>query len=66
VSTTIPRWATIAVAATYIAVNERTIRRWISSGQVSAKRVGPKLIRVDLNSLDSFGRSLQYVEDVDR
>jgi excisionase family DNA binding protein len=61
VSTIEARWATVAAAAAYLAVNERTIRRWITSGTIPGKRVGPKLIRVDLNDLDRLGRSLQYV-----
>jgi excisionase family DNA binding protein len=57
-----PRWAKITVAAEYQDVSVKTIRRWISAGLIDARRVGPKLIRVDLNSLDRMGRSLQYVE----
>lgn len=54
-------WATINVAAQFYDVSEKTIRRWISLGLLDAKRVGPRLIRVNLASLDSLGRPLQYL-----
>ena len=65
VSTTEPRWATIAAAAAYLAVNERTIRRWITDGTIPGKRIGRKLVRIDLNELDRLGRPLQYIEGGD-
>jgi excisionase family DNA binding protein len=64
VSSIEPRWATLAAAAAYLTVNERTIRRWLSDGTIPGKRIGPKLIRVDLNDLDRLGRSLLCVERV--
>jgi excisionase family DNA binding protein len=57
-----PHWGTILEAAKLLACSDDTIRRRISDGTIVAKRFGPKLIRVDLNSLDSSGRTLQYVD----
>jgi excisionase family DNA binding protein len=54
--TTPRRPATIERAAEHYGVNERTIRRWIASGRLRAYRVGPKLIRVDLDDLDLLAR----------
>ena len=48
-------------AADYLGVSTKSIRRWISSGLIKAYRVGPKLIRVDLDSLNSLGKPLQYL-----
>lgn len=52
---------TVQEAADYLKVSTKTIRRYISQGLVEAERVGPRLIRVNLASLDNLGRSLQYV-----
>lgn len=56
-------WGTIADAAAFLKVNPRTIRRMITRGDIYAERVGPRLIRVDLASLDRIGKPLQYVAD---
>jgi excisionase family DNA binding protein len=52
-------WGTVQEAAEFFGVATITIRRWISAGQIEAKRVGPKLIRVNLNSLNDLGTDLQ-------
>lgn len=53
-------WGTIRDAAEREQVSTRTIRRWIARGLIRAERIGPRLIRVDLDSLDQLGRPLQY------
>jgi len=52
---------TVQQAADYLKVSTKTIRRYITQGLVEAERVGPRLIRVNLASLDNLGRSLQYL-----
>ena len=52
---------TIREGADYLKVSTKTIRRYITQGLIEAERVGPRLIRVNLASLDNLGRSLQYV-----
>ncbi|MDO8646124.1 MAG: helix-turn-helix domain-containing protein [Candidatus Planktophila sp.] len=47
------RWASIAEAAEYIHVSPTTMRRMIASGEITGCRVGPRLIRIDLNQLDA-------------
>lgn len=47
------RLASLTVAAQYADVDPRTIRRWIASGRLNAYRVGPRLIKVDLNELEA-------------
>lgn len=43
---------TLAQAALHFQVSTKTIRRWISLGLIKAERVGPRLIRVDLESIE--------------
>ncbi|HEY5843954.1 MAG TPA: excisionase family DNA-binding protein [Mycobacterium sp.] len=54
-TTTLPsrrRLVSIADAAEYAAVSTITVRRRISDGTLTAYRVGPRLLRVDLNEVD--------------
>lgn len=48
------RLTSVAHAATYADVSAKTIRRWISVGRLAAYRVGPRLVKVDLNDLDAL------------
>ncbi len=48
------RLVTQAAAAEYAGVGARTIRRRISDGSLTGYRIGPRLIRVDLNELDAL------------
>lgn len=50
--------ASVQQAAAHYNVSSRTIRRWIAEGRLRATRVGPKLLRVDL---DNTGRLEQPV-----
>lgn len=59
-ATTAPTWGTIAEAAEWIGVNPRTIRRMISRGELEARRIGPRLIRVRMDKLDSLGQPLAW------
>ena len=43
----------IAAAAEHYGVSRQTIRRWISRGKIHAYRVGPRLIRVDLDEIEA-------------
>lgn len=51
---------TIQEAAFHFGVSTKTVRRWISAGLIKAYRVGPHLIRVDIDSMQTT--PLQYVE----
>jgi excisionase family DNA binding protein len=48
----------LAVAAEYADVSTRTLRRYISHGRLTGYRVGPRLIKVDLNELDAMARPI--------
>ena len=56
-----PIWGTVKEAAQRKKISVWTIRRYITAGLVEAERLGPRLIRVNLNSLDGLGIPLQYV-----
>lgn len=48
-------------ASEYADVNPKTIRRWIAAGHVPAYRLGPRLLKVDLNELDAMLRPIPTV-----
>ena len=46
----------MAEAAAYARLSIRTIRRYIADGRLTGYKVGPRLVRVDLNELDGIIR----------
>jgi excisionase family DNA binding protein len=48
-----PKMVSIAAAADHYGVSQQTVRRWIASGRITAHRVGPRLIRVDLDEIEA-------------
>ncbi len=48
----------LAAAAAYADVSTRTLRRYIAHGRLTGYRVGPRLIKIDLNELDELARSI--------
>ncbi|WP_433507296.1 helix-turn-helix domain-containing protein [Pseudonocardia halophobica] len=46
----------LAAAAEYADCGVNTIRRWISEGRLPGYRLGPKLLKVDLNELDQLAQ----------
>lgn len=48
------RYITIAEAAEYLQISDRTVRRLIADGELTGYRMGKsrRLIRVDLNEID--------------
>ncbi len=57
------RYVPIAVAADYVPCSPKTIRRRISDGSLTGYRMGPRLIRVDLNELDALLRPIPTAGD---
>ncbi len=47
----LPPQPTISQTAEYFGGDVKTVRRWISQGRPTAYRVGPRLIRVDRQSI---------------
>ena len=58
------RLASIADAADYYSCSPKTIRRRIADGSLTAYRLGPKIIRVDLNELDDQLKPIPTVASV--
>jgi excisionase family DNA binding protein len=52
------RLTSLANAAAYADVSARSIRRWIASGLIPGYRVGPRLVKVDLDDLDRLARRI--------
>ncbi|NMN93903.1 helix-turn-helix transcriptional regulator [Antrihabitans stalactiti] len=50
------RLASIAVAAECCDVSTKTIRRYIAAGRITGYRIGPRLLKVDLEELDQLLR----------
>ena len=59
--TTYPRHGrlmTISAAAEYADVHPVTLRRWVAAGRLPAYRVGPRLLKIDLDELESIIRPI--------
>lgn len=52
------RLVTVEEAAAYVRCAPRTIRRYVSSGAIAGFRVGPRMLRVDLNEVDAMLRPI--------
>ncbi|MGH3564474.1 MAG: helix-turn-helix transcriptional regulator [Pseudonocardia sp.] len=52
------RLASLATAAEYADVSTRTLRRYVSQGRLIGYRVGPRLVKVDLNEVDKLARPI--------
>lgn len=52
------RLVSVPEAATYASVCAKTIRRRIADGDLTGYRMGPRIIRVDLNELDRLLRPM--------
>lgn len=52
------RFGSVAAAADYADVSERTIRRYIADGRLTGYRIGPRLIKIDLDDLDKIMRTI--------
>ena len=48
------RLASLDDAAAYADLSVRTIRRYIAEGRITGYRVGPRLIKVDLDDFDKL------------
>jgi len=51
-------YVSIATAADILSCSTKTIRRKISSGELPARRIGSRLIRIDAADLANLGRPL--------
>lgn len=51
-------WGTIPQAAEHYQLSTDSIRRMIARGEIEAKRFGPRLIRVNLASIEASARPI--------
>lgn len=56
------RLTSIAAAAEFADLSTRTIRRYVAEGRLVGYRVGPRLIKIDLNELDALARPVPAAE----
>ncbi|WP_347343486.1 helix-turn-helix domain-containing protein [Jatrophihabitans telluris] len=56
--------STIQQVATANHVSERTVRRWIASGLITGYRMGPRLIRLDMDEVERLLRPIPTVGGV--
>lgn len=57
------RYETLQSAADRLAVDTRTVRRWIAAGRLKAYRTGPRLLRVDIEEVDRLLRPVPNYAD---
>lgn len=50
----IPRLGRLDTAATTLECSTKTVRRYIADGRLTGYRMGPRLIRVDMNEVDAL------------
>jgi excisionase family DNA binding protein len=55
---TLPPRPSIKQAADFHGVDEKSIRRWIAQGRLTGYRVGPRLIRLDRDSVLNLGHRI--------
>lgn len=48
------RWASVQAAAEHYQIGTRTLRQMIYDGKVVGYKLGPQLLRVDLNEIDAL------------
>lgn len=56
------RWFTQREAAEYLGVTDRTIRNMIRRGDLSARRLGKRAVRIDVADLDKALRPIPTVK----
>ena len=54
------QWPTIVQTAELLQTSTKTVRRRIADGTLDARRIGPRLIRVNPESLANLGTPLQF------
>ncbi|AGI61716.1 excisionase family DNA-binding protein [Mycobacterium phage BTCU-1] len=54
----LPQRASIQQVADHLGVSTRTVRNYISDGKLKAVRLGPRLIRVERDSVEALMRPI--------
>lgn len=53
-------YLTVTEVAELYGVSEKTVRNWISEGKLEARRIGPRIIRIEAGSLHMLSEPVQY------
>jgi excisionase family DNA binding protein len=59
-------YLSIREVAEIYAVSQKTVRNWIAEGKLEARRIGPRLIRIEAGSLHLLSEPVQYRGYVNR
>lgn len=57
-----PEWGTMTDAAEILEVSRMTVTRYARDGRIRTRRKGPRMIQVDLTSLDNVYGPLDALE----
>jgi excisionase family DNA binding protein len=57
-------YASVATGAICYSISEKTLRRWIAEGRLTGYRFGPRMIRIDLNELESLVKPIPATGNV--
>ena len=52
------RFASVEASARYLGVSVTTVRRYIAAGELTAYRLGTRLLRIDLDEVDAVLRQV--------
>jgi excisionase family DNA binding protein len=55
-----PDLVSIERAAQFLSVTTRTVRQWIKTGELPAKRLGKRVIRIDFEDLRIFCKPVHH------
>jgi excisionase family DNA binding protein len=55
-----PDLVSIERAAQFLSVTTRTVRQWIKTGDLPAKRLGKRMIRIDFEDLRLFCKPVHH------
>jgi excisionase family DNA binding protein len=53
-------WVSPQQVADYMNVPVRSVHRWIQDGNLQAERIGPKLIRINIEAFRAFTPSTEF------
>ena len=59
-----PQFGSLAAAAEIAGVSTKTIRRYIATGRITGYRVGPRMIRVNIDELQDILSPIAIDDDV--
>lgn len=58
------RWSTMTETADYLGVSPRSLRAYISQGLIPAYRLGPRMVRLNLDEVDAAFREIPTTDRI--